>query len=80
MRLIYGSEIGFDICDDNHTVTGSKTYNKLLDMRIGVACDNISFDLWHVNWRFALSGSLEYRKKFRFPQPLGLKQTVLERL
>ena len=78
--LIYSSEVRFDVCDDNLLVSGACVYNKFLDMRIGLTFNSISFDLWHVNLRYALSGVLEHRTKCRFPPPLGLKQTVLQRL
>ena len=80
MVLIYSSEVRFDICDDNLLVSGAHIYNKFLDLRIGLAFNSISFDLWHVNLRYALSGVLEHRTKCLFPPTLGLKQTVLQRL
>ena len=49
-------------------------------MRNCLTFNSISFDLWHVNLRYALSGVLEHRTKCRFPPPLGLEQTVLQRL
>ena len=74
---VYKPSITFDVSDDYLTVDGSATFNKFLDMRIGMTPTSFTLDLWHTNLASSLLCDPIFTKKYRFPPFLCNKHVII---